>query len=125
MKIEFLQHLHMTHCAFHHGFRADLSVFCQNVLLQGSGVDTDADGNAPILRSLCHSPYLFLFSDIPRIDAQLGHATANGQQRQGGIKMDICDQGNMNLRNDLPESLPRFLIRHCTADNIATCFLQL
>ena len=54
----------MAPSRLHKSLRGGMAVFFQQILLQGAGVDTDADRNIAFLRCFHHSAHLLLAADI-------------------------------------------------------------
>ena len=97
---------------FHQGFRRGMAVLFQQPLVQAAAVDTNADGDMPLLAHIHHSLHPILGTDVAGIDADLGRTALSGGNGQLVVKMDIRHQGQGAFLADLPESPGRLHIGH-------------
>ena len=79
--------------AFHQGFRRGMTVLFQQLFVQAAAVDTDADGDLPILTHIHHRFDPVFASDITGVDTDLGCTALCGCDGQLIVKMDIRHQG--------------------------------
>ena len=110
---------------FHQRFGGYAAVFFQKLLLQGTAVDADPDGNAVLLCLIHHGPYPLSGADISRINPDLVGPAFDGRDGQPVIKMNIGHQRDMNLLFYFPDGSGRFHGGNGNPDNITARRLQL
>ena len=91
----------------------------QNVLLDRTGVDADADRDARRARRLDDLVHPVVRADVARIEPDLLHTGGNGSQRQLIVKMDVGHDRQGRIRADFLERVRRFQIGHGAADDVA------
>ena len=89
IKLLSLQNPHMLQSRLHQCLCRYAAVLRQEHLIQGTGIDADADGNMPLLGRLHHSLDIFLATDVARVQAQGRNPLPDGFQCQAVIKVDI------------------------------------
>ncbi len=114
-----LQQLEVAEGAGHHGFRGRAAEGFQQVLLQASAVDPDADGDSLLAGLLDHRPDAVLAADVARIDAQAGRAAVRGHQRQAVVEVDVRHHGDGRPGADLMEDLAGLLGGNAHPDDFA------
>ena len=104
VEAEVVQQTDVAQGALHHGLRGDAPVFLQQGLFQAASVDADADGQAVGPAGRRHLLHVLPAADVPRVDADGGHAALRRRQGQAVVEMDIRHQGNGGGIRDLPQS---------------------
>ena len=101
--------------------RGGLAVLLQNSLIQGAGVDPDADRDACRARGLGHlsDPAVKLF-DVPRIHPHRGATRINGGEDVFRLEVDVGDYRDLALARDLSECVGILLSRAGHPDDVAT-----
>ncbi len=74
-----------------------MPVFSENVLFEGTGVDTDADGSFPVTGGLDDLPYLPGSTDVPRVETHGVSPCGKGTDSEPVVKMDIRHEGKPHI----------------------------
>ena len=107
-----------TDGAFHHGGRRRPSVLLQEVLLQGTRIDPDADSNVSRLGRLDDGTDSRSIR-IARIDANPVGAVAHGRKGQTVVEVNVRNEGDMDLLPDGLDGRSGSLIPDGHADDLA------
>jgi hypothetical protein len=86
----------------------------------GALVDTDADGEVAGFAGLNDIDDLGAIVDIAGIEADLVNTGLDGFEGTLKVKVDIGDDGDLDLREDLTEGIGVFFLRHSDADDVCT-----
>ncbi len=123
-EIVVLEDLRMGERAFHHGFRAGLAVFLEQVALERAGIDADAHRAAMILGGLHDLLDPRGGADIAGIDAQAGSAALRRFDGALIMEVNIGDDRHLDLADDVLERQCRFLVRARDAHDIGAGLLK-
>src|SRR5438132_2672873 len=107
-KVEIFENLNVAHGRFDHRFGRGGPVLLQQILLQRTTVDADANRNFLRLRRAHDFDDPFVLADVAGIQTQLIDAGLERQQRQLVMKVNVCDQRNFR------HSFSNFLERDCS-----------
>src|SRR5690606_28546248 len=102
-EIQAIQMLDMAQRGLDQRFRCRLAIFLLQVLLQRTGIDTDADRNTPIARRVDHRSDAIFASDVAGIDAQAIDTQFGHAQSDLVIEMNVGDQRQLYALLDLAE----------------------
>ena len=114
----------MIQRAVPHGLGRGMAVLCQYLLLQGSGVHPDTDGNPPLPAGIGHRLDPALVPDVARVDADLVHPRRCRFQRQAIVEVDIRYHRDAHRLLEGGDDRHRLPIRHSGTDDIAARGLQ-
>ena len=101
-----------------------MTVFCNNIFFKRATIDADTDRDPTLLSSIHNSTYTLLITNVARIDTNLICPIFNCRQCQTIVKMNVCDQRNMDLLMNLFQTFCRLHCWYCTTDNITASLLQ-
>ncbi len=93
----------LLHCGRHQCRRCRSPVFRQQILIERTCVDSNADRQTGIARSSGNLLDVFLFSDVARVEAEARHASLDRGEGQPILKMDVRDDRNRRPGHDLRE----------------------
>ena len=98
----------MAQSALAHPISRGAVIFSEEIFLQGTCVDSDADRNFALggeFNYLLNAP---AGADIAGVKAEPVHPLFQGDEGEFVIKMNVRDERDTDLLLDLPESLCRF-----------------
>ena len=98
-----LNELHLIQRALHNAFRRDAPIFFQQRFLQGTAVDTHADGHPVCSCPIHHCLHLVTVTNVAGIDTDFVRPVLHGGNSQPVIKVNVCHQRNMNLLFDVSQ----------------------
>ena len=124
MEVERLEDAHVLHGRLDEGLRRDAAVLLENLLVEGAGVDADADRDAGLLGRLDDSLDLLLAADVARVEAQGVDALMDGLERELVVKVDVRDERHRDLAQDVAEVLRGLHVGHGETHDVATRCLQ-
>ncbi len=124
IEVKSVEQLDVAEGGFHQGFRADLAVFGQDVLLQTAPVDADADGDILLPTGVRHRLHPVRGTDIARVDAHLIRPGGDALQGQFIVEVDVHHQRNIAVLLDGADGLGRGFVWHCYPDDLAARFFQ-
>jgi hypothetical protein len=113
----------MVQRAFDERLGAGFAIFLEQVLLEASCIDPDADRTAVGARGGDDLANPLFGADIAGVDAEAGRAGVGGFERALVVKMDVGDDRNARLADDLLESSGRRRGRAGHADDIGARLL--
>ena len=119
VEIEFLKHAHMLHRGRNERLRRNAAVFRQHLVIERSGVDADADGDAPLARRRDDLLDALRPADIAGVDAQCRNALRHRLERELVVKVDVRNERRLDLPYDIAEVLRRRHVGHGDAHNVA------
>ena len=101
-----------------------MTVFCNNIFFKRATIDADTDRDPTLFSSIHNSTYTLLITNVARINTNLICPVFNCRQCQTIVKMNVCDQRNMDLLMNLFQTFCRLHCWYCTTDNITAGLLQ-
>jgi len=87
----------MTHGGFQQRFRRRFAVLFLQILFQRTGVNTNADRNIFVARTVHHRPDTLFATDVAGVNAQAIDPVFRHFQRDAVVKMDIRHQRHIHL----------------------------
>ena len=102
-----------------------MTVFRENTLLQGTGVDADPDRDILRFTSVGDRFDTTVIADVAGIDADLIHTRGDRLQRQFVIKMNIGDDRHGHRFFESGDQLNCLHIRNSRADDLTSSLFKL
>ncbi|CDN42671.1 hypothetical protein BN871_BS_00280 [Paenibacillus sp. P22] len=124
MEIELFENADMEERALYHRFGSRIAVLLQQMVFQGTCVDTDPNRNALVLAGFDDRFDFLAAADVAGIDADLVHPVLDRQQGKPIIEVNVGDERNMDAALDLLDRFRRFLVVDRNPDDLAAGFLQ-
>src|SRR4029079_3442708 len=100
-KAVILEDADMVERAFDERFRAGLTIFLEQILLEAAGVDSNADRTA--VRARCRNDFAdaLLLTDVGGIDAQARRTCIRGFESALVVEVDVGNDRHARLTHDL------------------------
>ena len=108
----------MAQCRLDQRCRGRFAVFLLQVLLQGTGVDADTDGDTTVTGGVDHRTHAVLATDVARVDAQTVDAQFGHTQRNAIVEVDVGDERHADLLLDAAERLGGVHVRYRNANDV-------
>ena len=121
---ELLDNGNLLQRALNERLRGHAAVFLQKIFFQGTAVHAHTDRDPVLLRLIHDSFYALPRPDIARVDPDLIRSALDRSDGKAVIKVDICDERDMDLFLDLADRSRSLHRRDCHADDIASGFLE-
>ncbi len=112
--------LDMAQRRFYQGLWRRLAVLLLQVFFQRTGIDADADRDAPITRSIDHGTDTVFTTDIARVDTQTVNAQLGHTQGNAVIEVDIGDQRHLDQLLDTAKGFGSVHVRHRNTHDVDT-----
>ena len=114
----------MLHRRLDERLRRDAAVLLEDLLVEGTGVNADANRDAGLFGGLDDGPDLLLAADVARVEAQGVDALVDGLERELVVKVDVGDERHGDLAQYIAEVLGGLHVGHGEPHDIAACGLQ-
>ena len=102
-----------------------MTVFCENTLLQGAGINADTDRDILRFAGVGDRLDAAVIADVAGIDADLIHACGDGLQRELVIKMNVGDDRHRYRFFECGDQPNCLHMRNSGTDDLTSCRFQL
>ncbi len=121
VEVVLLEQRRLPHRRLHEGFRRRLAVLLQQPLVEGAGVDADAQRDAGVLRRAGDRADLVVeLADVAGIHANGRAPRVDGLEDVLGLEVDVGDDRDLALLRDDVQHVRIVLTRHCDTHDLAS-----
>ena len=119
VEVQLLEHAYVLHRGRNERLRRNATVLRQHLVIERTGVDADADGDAPLTCRRNHLLDALRSADVARVDAQCRNALRHRLKCELVVEVNVGDERRLDLPHNIAEVLRCRHIGHGNAHNVA------